>query len=383
VVLGDAPVFARGRVETDSGQPIPSATLALRSKDVKSYDWDEHWDFQAKAKPDGTFEIKDTIAGDSFQLAAGKEGFACGWVDFKRGDGNVVIVMKTHGQLVGSVLLDEGIPAERIQVSIDELRDPWEHLDHGERRRSISADGTFHFERLMAGKRTVTLSVERQGGSLLVVEDVDVRSGEVCRDPRLDKIDLRGTLFLHELELVGLEPGERFSGSVTFGPAGAQELGDRYWLNESKVVILTRDERLDLVVAASGYRNERLHGFSGKTKLQLRKGLTVTLVLTGDAQVPEPPVFVKAVLVPVDGNGSIDWSGGAFDERREIKTRVAQAGKLKVEWVVERRSAGSSVATSMNLKREQLVDVLDLGGEQRIEISLTQDEMNKIVERFN
>jgi|GEM_PF-2634814 len=383
VVLEEPVVLVAGRVQTEAGEPIAGAELALRSRRDEGERWDEHWSFSHKAASDGSFEVREEVAGVAFQLAAERPGFAGGWVSFVRGDGNVVVVLRAQGEIEGRVLLDEGVPDDIVRMSIQDLDDGVEHLDYSHRSVKLEDDGSFRFTRLMPGKRHVSLRANRQSGNLMEFEDVQVVSGEVTRDPRLQEIDLRGLYHLHRLEIVGTTTGERLNGSLRFGPAGAEELDDQVWLGEPQIEILTEHRSIDLEIAASGYRVEFLRDFSGKGELRLRKGLEVTLVLTGDAPIPKPPVFVKATLVPEEGDDSmIDWSAGAFDERRETKASVAQAGRMKVRWVLERRSGGSSIATSVDLEREQFVEILDVEGGQRVEIDLTPEEMQQIVDRL-
>ena len=58
----------------------------------------------------------------------------------------------------------------------------------------------------------------------------------------------------------------------------------------------------------------------GEREVVLDNGWPIRLILHTDGEIPEPPYFVKAVLVPVDDNGymSIDWGAPCFDETREV-----------------------------------------------------------------
>lgn len=383
VVLEKAGVFVGGRVESQAGAPVAAADLSLRSRAENSVDWDQHWDFDFESDEAGSFLVEQPFAGVTFQLSAKKTGFASQWVDFEPGEQDLVIRLSTPGSIEGSALLDEGLPAERLHVRVEPLRDQAEYLDWESRQQSLDPQGAFRLEGLLPGLRTVTLGADNLAEDLMTFEDVLVQAGEACRDPRLARIDLRGKLFYHRLELIGGEAGGRLSGEVTFAAAGSEELDQRLWLTEGRARIFSRSERIDVVIAASGYRVERLFAHSGAATIQLWPGLVVTLVLTGEAEVPAPPVFVKAALVPAEGDrGAIDWSGGAFDERREIKARVSSGGRMKVRWILERRSSSSSIATGVDLDREQFVDVLDVDGEQRIEVDLTPEEMQQLVDNL-
>lgn len=98
------------------------------------------------------------------------------------------------------------------------------------------------------------------------------------------------------------------------------------------------------------------------------------LVLRGDGKLPEPPIHVKAVLAPEgDSGGALDWGAPAFGEERETVVDVAGPGRMQVHWLVERRSSGSSMATTLRAEEPQTVEVLDLPGEQRVEVELTEE----------
>lgn len=383
LVLEPPPVFVSGRVETESGKVLPQAVLEMRSRLDDSTIWNDHGDFQHKSEEDGTFEIRGDFTGASFQLAAAIDGYASRWVEFERGRTNLVLVLSAEGSIEGSVLLDEGIPPELLNVRVQELRGEQEHLDWDTRQQSLDADLKFRFGRLLPGLRLVTIRAESQYTELIRIEDVEVVSGEVCRDPRLQQVDLRGRLFYHEIELVGEEPEERLRGDVLFGPAGAEEIDERLWLSGKMVKIISQAPEVDVIIQASGYRQEELWGFRGKAEVRLSKGLAVTLVLIGDVELPRPPVFIKPFLVPVEADGgAIDFSGNSLDERRVVTAKVTQPGPAKLRWIIERRSPTSSVATSHELEREQRFDVLDIDGTQQFEVELTQEEMDELVEKL-
>jgi hypothetical protein len=51
---------------------------------------------------------------------------------------------------------------------------------------------------------------------------------------------------------------------------------------------------------------------------------------------------------------------------------------MKVRWILERRSSGSSIATSANVEPEQTVEVLDVP-DQTIEVSLTPEQLQQVL----
>ena len=207
LVLGDPAVFVSGRVETDSGKGVANAQLSLRSQGQEGANWSGHWDFKFQTESDGTFEITEATAGHAFQLSAKKAGFACGWFEFASGDDDVTIVMRSHGQIAGSILLDDEVSNEMIVLRIDRLADGEENRS-GAPSAYLDENGEFLFEGLMPGMREIAVRAKWQSIDLAVFEEIQVVSGEVCRDPRLQQIDLRGLLNVHTIEFLGLEEGQ-------------------------------------------------------------------------------------------------------------------------------------------------------------------------------
>lgn len=373
-------VFVGGLVTSEAGAPIADAELVLRRRAAQGAGFRDERNFDHKTDKDGRFVVTDTIAGEEFQLSAHKDGFSGVWFPFELGDQNLSITLQSEGAIEGKVLLDDHIPADRVHIRLGQLSEAVENLSWADRKRNPEEDGSFRFDKLIPGTRSVTIQIERQNKNLFEVEEVEVQAGEVTRDPRLMAIDLRGKLFTHDIEFLGIDPGASIQGEVRLKGPTEEEFDNRYWLSGNPITVISEWEQVDLEVAVNGHRPEVLTGVGRSAKVKLRKGLKVTLLLTGDVELPSAPVFIKAVLVPADGSSGVtDWGGDAFDEKREITTKVPGSGEMAVEWLVERRSASSSVATSHKFEREQLVQVLDIDEGQRFDVSLTQEEMDQLV----
>ena len=382
VVIAAAPLFVAGRLVDSRGAGVEDAQLVLRYRTGDRTWWEEAWDFSHETGPDGRFEVRGTFAGDEFKLGAKQSSQACPMVVFEPGERNVQLALQAGGFVVGSILMDERIPHDALHVDIRGA-EGWDldYLSDTNGRTSPGDDGAFRLGPLLPGTYRVDVRLEGADEPLLRVEDVVVGLGETVRDPRLDRVDLRGRLFVHELTLVQPEGDtDRVQGGVQYGPAGAEELEGSSWLDGTDVRIVCEDEAVDVVVGARGYRVERREGVRGEATFQLRKGLSVRLVLRGGARIPDPPVYVKAGLTrPESTFEDMDWGAPAFDEEREIVVKVPAAGRLRVSWVLEKRSANSAVATMANLEEEEFVEVLDVDGVQTIELNLTDDEMQEIL----
>ncbi|MFT7669452.1 MAG: hypothetical protein ACI8X5_002154 [Planctomycetota bacterium] len=385
VVLEPAKVFLRGRCVTEKGEPIAFVQLAMRSTDSSPDNWMGQWRFNMTADQDGSFEVTEVFSGSAFQLAGEKDGYGCKWQNFAPGQQNMTLVMLEEAKVTGRVLLDDQIPKELVLIKIGKDPSDSEHRFSGPSSGSLEEDGSFVIGGLTDSTRTVTVGIQNQAGELAVFENVFVRAGDAAQDPRLAAIDLRGKLFAHELELIGRTPGERLQGSVAFGPSGSEEPREKRRFHQGTVRLLTSSERLDARVMVSGYRTEDLTNFSGEKALNLRAGLSVTLVLLGGAELPSEPTFLKAMLLRTDKEpGSMDYSGSSFDQKREITIRIPDAGRMKVQWLVSRvLGAGGAIGMPAEIEREQIIHVQDTDSNQRFEVSLSQEEMDVILEKLN
>ena len=375
VVLAEAALFVRGRVVSTAGEPMAGAKLELRTRSEERDWWNNEWSFRQQAGEDGRFEVRGTFAGDEFQLGASKEGWAGSRREFVPGEGALVLELSAEGAVAGSVLLDGEIPPDLLRLR---LKSPGHGVDHWDTLNAeLEPDGTFRFDGLVAGEHALTLGFE--GGELMEIPGIIVRAGETTRDPRLAGIDLRGTLFVHHLTFVTADADASLQGQISFGPPDAEELAGNRWFHERELDLVTEHEALDLIVSARGYRTATLKNVRGDVEVRLEGGLRVRLRLVGDAELPQPPLFVKAVLAPADDtHNSLDWGAAPFDQSREIAVRVPAAGEMNVQWILERRSSGSSVATTADVEPEQTVEVLDLP-DQIVEVSLTREQMQLIL----
>lgn len=381
IALVEALPLARGRVQTETGEPVPGAALYLRSRARDQAGWQNLGDFELSSGADGTFTIEEDLMGESFRIAASKSGLASGWFEFEPRDEEVVVVMTPHGQIAGSLLLDASIPRRLIHVSVDELQDGEEFLPWWNRRASPGEDGSFLFQSLKPGPRRVTVRANQLREPLFEVEGIEVLAGELNRDPRLQNIDLRRKLFQHEVVLEHPDNKRYLEGFAAYGPAGAEELENRHALNEGRFVLFSSHEVIDLEVSASGFRTELRKGVAGAVTIPLRRGPSLTLAITGEAELPSAPIFLRAALRPAGSDSNqIDLDVAAFDERREIGLRAPGPGKMEIVWIVEhRRSEDSAMASIAKLERQWTIEVLDFDEGQHFEVELSPADMKEIL----
>ncbi len=384
VVIAPAPVLAAGRVESSSGEPIAGAGIRVAVKfsaDDKGYQSGSWPDLRTDGE--GAFELRSLTSGEELQLTPFLEGLRGRAVRASVGETGILLVLRETGAIEGSVLLDEDIPAEEIRVGMRREDGESDGTPSRIRRPEVDEDGRFALEEILPGRYRLDVQAG-QGEILESFDSVHVPSGDVCRDPRLQAIDLRGRLFAHRLALVPPTQDADVQGNLRFRKTGDEEGWAWKWFDEREVVLVTPHEEVDVELAPSGFRGVRLEGLRGQRVIELLEGLSIRLILRTDGELPRPPIYVKAVLMPADADSfaQVDYGAPCFDETREIVTKAFAAGRMKVQWVLERRSGGSAMASTTEVQPEQFVEVLDTPGEQVFEIEISAEELARIAEEL-
>jgi hypothetical protein len=279
------------------------------------------------------------------------------------------------------LLLDPGIPARAIEIKL--------HDDSPAARRAalsplLSSDGAFSFSTVPVGPARLEVSThgflpaaERRP---LVQARVEVAAGE---SPATDpvEIDLRGKVFAHTIALKGLEREHGFQASAFFAPA-RQSQRSRVYLRTGQlpVVLVSPWEALDVEIRVPGHRDVSLLDLREPATVALEPGLRVRLRLQTDGQLPKPPLYLKAALLPDErSNLGIDWDGPAFDERREIVLFAGKPGRARVAWIAAKHDGSGGGGGSSGWVRAQYVDVKDTPHEQVFEVTLSAAELAEIL----
>lgn len=379
VVLEPTVLLVRGRVVSESGTPIPGARLTVEAAPADSDALVFRQTLRGEADEQGRFEFRDHSRGKALRLDAAASGWLTKKQRFLPGEEDLVIRLQAEGAIAGRVLLDEGIRPGNLRLRVEPSPD-------SRARRVMNGtgalpDGSFRIGGLFPGRYDLFLEGGAGGPRVFEVEGVLVQSGETTRDPRLDPIDLRGILYEHRVTLVlpddALPPSSHMlECRPSVGKGRASMI---FWAGEAHLI--TTWPHIDFEIDLPPYRAEKIEHASGDIEVLLRLGYPVRIVLRGDAELPDPPLFLKATLkLPHARN--MDLEGPAFDEHRELLLRVPEPGRLKVTWIIERSTAGSSLAMVVDIRPEQYVEVLDVEGEQTVEITLTPEQLSSLLDGF-
>ena len=206
----------------------------------------------------------------------------------------------------------------------------------------------------------------------------------VVRDPRLAEIDLRGKLYVHELELSADDDSEP-SGNVFYveSGAGSPEEGAFIHYTGRSYELIAMHPVVDLVVTYPGFRAARRNGVRGEAQLHFERGFAVRLVLPSEAQLPSPPLYLKATLVPADVERSFPYIDfGRPRLRRAPGSARALAGLGTHEGAVALRASRRLRRRARRRSRwvrRSTSDVAEHPGEQRIELTLDAEALAAVL----
>ncbi len=358
VVLRAPPLIAAGVVVDGSGAPFTGASVrAYEGGDANRERWVSAWtDDRGSFELRGDFEAQEGVLELLWTDVRVAEP-----VSFVRGASDLrIIVVDRSGSVEARVLLDDDLPAWRVDLVL-----------HGEGDRMIGYhSGVARWEHLAPGTYALTVSADT-AEPLVRIDDIVVRD-RPADDPRLDPIDLRGVLRRVEITVVDErgEPIPDASGRVR-GPA---EGAWSPW-PQGRASFVTGRAPFDLEVGAPGYRWTLAHDVEDGDAIALRRGIPVRLVLEG-APLPQAPWRLDATL---------SWTGSGFggrfgpeepvDARGEALLHVTEPGRHEVAVLLANDLVTDGDHWRSNWPGDYAlgyVDVLDVEDEQVFRIAVPQ-----------
>ncbi|MEM7310792.1 MAG: carboxypeptidase-like regulatory domain-containing protein [Planctomycetota bacterium] len=384
VELAPPPVFLAGQVLDPTGAPAAGAKLKLRKREESNGYWEDVWNFSHKSDDEGRFRVLTPERGERFRLGARKDETSALPVECVAGDDQLVLQLAASGAIGGTLLLDDDIAGDGFVVEAQAVAEEGDSqiLEWDDQRTEPGEDGTFELDDLFPGTYDVTIRLDGDHNALLTVEGVQVVGGQTTRDPRLQQVDLRGRIFVYRFTMVLPDGSSDINGNLRYGDSGANPLQAYKWFNEAEFDLFAQHRPIDVDVQATGFLTERVRGLDDDVAIELKTGLSVRIVLRGDADLPEPPFYIKPALAPVGGNPTFDWGADPLDEEREVVVRNVEPGEMRVLWLIERRADSGAMATSVDPDPPQLLTVLPGIDDQVFEVTLSQEQMAELLASF-
>ena len=379
VVFGPPPRIVAGRVLGPAGEALANAQIDVEraQRDGGQLAWRAH----AQTDAAGAFEVGGWVEDRRFTLRAAAPGYLPREVEVERGARGLLLELTAAGSIAGSVLLDEGLPERELRVSaVARAEQP---VPNAAPRETGIRGGSFRVQSLAPGVYDVAVALEGSPDVLVLVESVTVESGRAADDPRLVGIDLRGRLHHFPLEIVGYRGTERLAGTLRLGEAGSGVWNASLWLNSERRVLVAPWPSIDLEVQVAGYRTVHLRAVRGESRVELERGFPVRVALTGDADPPRAPYALGVGFVPLGSDiYRIDYGTPRFDARREVLLHSSEAGAVRLQWIIEQASTHGSDTRGVAAEPEQVFVLAGSDVEQRVEVRLTQAELERLVEQL-
>ena len=332
--LGDAvmrpvPALVSGVLLDEAGAPMPGRLLHVEEwvplADLGHGDgfWQTEPAWSARTDADGAFVVRGRAPLDRVRLSFRAPGYRPLRQPFAPGDRGLVLRAERGAELLGRLLLPEGVDPARLVLQLRRLPNG---PPFGPDR--VADDGGFAWTALPTGEFSFRVVLgQTDDAPLAEVGPLAVQQGATTRDPRLDPVDLRDRIRLLRFRVSDPE-GQPVAAAqvVEPGPGAARSFAA---VRDGHGALLTARWPLDLEVRAEGYRPVRLSGVDGDREVVLRPGIRVTLRLD------EPPVLdpgqrIGISLVPVAGDGIAGEVRGALGADGRVELVLPAAGDYLV-----------------------------------------------------
>ena len=338
VDLGEEPVaaasvLASGLVIDERDAPVGGADVEVYEKEGDR--WKNSSDlpgFRASTLADGKFTVEGATNAAGVGVSARKHGWlSAEVVPFQRGARDVRIRMTPAGGVEGSFagLESAGNREVSIPISVYVLGDPakagGDDFENVRAERRVPArGGRFVEETLAPGTGRVEVRIDGETTPLVSVPDVVIRAGEMNRDPRLQKIDVRKFLALRTITVIDEEEGRPISEASVFTPSLERPVHVRTDAT-GQALLATKDRAVDVVVVKKGFRSANLAQVTGDATARIRKAtpLRVTVKLSEDVALLEPPLGVSLKL---------EWICGLDDTRPAPRFGDPRSGRRELRF---------------------------------------------------
>ncbi|MBL8899380.1 MAG: hypothetical protein JNM84_17215, partial [Planctomycetes bacterium] len=196
--------------------------------------------------------------------------------------------------------------------------------------------GGFGFPAQRAGRYTARIYA--QGTLLLEIQELVVRAGEACDDPRLRDIDLGAKVMLLAYEIV--TPPSFTSprvGTLYARPAGepgASWTKREFWTKEARIVVPRG--RYDVAIVAAGARLVRFAAVEQGQRVELEVRLPVVLALEGRPEGLAEGEHLRARLAMELDGLPLEVDSERFGADGTARIGIPAPGPYRVSWLRER-----------------------------------------------
>lgn len=402
VVLRPAPLVVAGRVVDGEGRTLDRVWLSLGDKlhqPSGTFDWNFMGVATQYADAQGRFEVHAPLELGEYALHAGKRSYTKRWTPFRFGQTDLEVVLLSLGGLRGSLLLPPGFPAERLVVTARPASDDppaWSRAGR-DRNSAVAQDGRFEIEGLAPGLYEVALRTGHYSEPLRVLGEADVQGDGTAEPDALQRVDLR-ELRAIDLEVTTITGAPASGVAIVRSPSTEPRV---YRLHEGRLSLLTARPSLDVELVANGCRPERIEDLGESRRVVLDAGIPVTIRLPAGFRVPDPPLILRAVLIPQDAarleHGYVyieddqdrqrlrqrDLHANLpFDGNRDMVLGAPAPGRYRLRWwLIDFGEPGVGGGSSQGILSSSGTEVLEVvEGGKTIEARPRQEDFERALE---
>lgn len=379
VRLAPPPLLVEGVVRSEDGTPAVHARVMLDRRWMGLRAGVPTWNstgVQATTDAAGRFSLRAWVGTDELRVRAEAEGSAPAMLEVHAGGAPVELRLTSSGGIAGFVLVEADWGPHAIEI--DCLA---EGSTGGLQGAPLEADGSFVLRDLVPGSYRVRVRAHEDREPVLEFDALEVRSGEVLRDPRLANLDLRGRVRVLRLRLrvPGNEPLPFFL-YATRAPGAEFRVQWAGGDGETELALATAAPALDVRLEIPGFRTVRLERVDGDRDVALEPGIPVRLALEGGLPPLPEGWTLGGYLRPVQSDlvarrGQLP----AFDAGGELLERVPDPGLQQVVIAVHRESSDEDFPLPTAAITPSLVEVR---AEMHLRVQLDRDALQEHLARL-
>lgn len=201
-------------------------------------------------------------------------------------------------------------------------------------RKRPAADGGFRFDDVCLEQARVLVTL--QGNELLALDPIRVCRSGAEPDPRLDPIDLRGTLSRLSIDVVDGQGRGREGALVLLRNPSVLSKDPKQKTVSGRARFLVPHGVYEVHVELAGFRRAYVPRVSRDVVVQLQPSVAVRVLLKGQVGLPPSPHrLLVAFLADVPPPLSAVAGMGVFDGQRETAVRLSSIGRHEIAWYLE------------------------------------------------
>jgi hypothetical protein len=393
IQLQPLPLVVSGQVVDSDGQGVADASWFIQ-RQVIDEDGNpvDHWlnenGSSGAADGEGIFQLLKYLESGSYQITATAPGYTATRVPFQIGQENLQLVLGGAQDIIGQILVDEGISLEAMSLGISQKSEQQTMMlvSPGGPGGSIAADGSFTFADKSTDTYEIKLTCPRTGEALMDPLEVYVDAAAAVA-PVI--IDLRGQLTQMLIHVVDEQGVPIVRNYLCVPDIAVTRLG----YGEATKTVITRNAGMIVQVSADKKRTVSLPIVRGEETVVLKEGYPIEIEVTNLEVVPDG-YFLAGQLMRAGPDGGASgslWLGESFafpDGAASVACHESGDLFVQLKLIENPEKEASHLSRSLfggrrirsNTYHTSSLVVPDVEGRQKFLISIDEDELEATME---